>query len=188
MLGWGGCWWEKGERLTFRKSRLNRVISLWKMKPASLLGSGFSGFCHLYLSFILKQRPHWTRFISIFHQNVLLVIRRESFLFPWIFLSVFQTFCLQKESEWYQLTYLGTILLLKGLSPWPGLRITGEASFYLPINRIPLFPGIPCGLNLLSQKQRTPQWQQKVISISLAIYIVSKALPYRFSHLIMMNI
>ena len=97
MLEWGGCWWEKGERFTVGKSRLNRVIFLWKMKPASLLGSGFSGFCHPYLSFILKQRPHWTRFISIFHQNVLLVIGRESYLFPWVFLSVFQTFSVYRK-------------------------------------------------------------------------------------------
>lgn len=41
VLGWGGYWWEERERFTFRKSRLNRRILPRKMKPHSLLGSGF---------------------------------------------------------------------------------------------------------------------------------------------------
>ena len=135
-------------------------------------------FCHPYLSFILKQRPIKATYLSS-KCPVCNWKRKLSFSLSFL-VYIPDILSLQKESEWYQLTYPSTFLPLKGLSPPPGLRITGEASFYLSINRIPLVPGIPRGLNLLSQKQRTPQWQQKVISISLAVYIVSKALHIDF--------
>lgn len=154
MLGWGGCWWEKGERLTFRISRLNRVISLWKMKPVSLLSSGFNGFCHLYLSFILKQRPHWTRFISIFHQNVLLVIRRESFLFL-EFSCLYSKRSQSTERKWMVPVDLPCYHSASERAQSPTWSQNYWWSELLsPNKQDSLFPGIPCGLNLLSQKQR----------------------------------